>query len=229
MRTEPLLGVLQLADGLFPAGAYAHSFGLETLVQDGVVTDATGVRAFLRTLIEGGVGTCDAIAVARAVRAAREPTLETAFALDEEVDALKPASELREASRQMGRQTLRAAARLHQDAAVSRLFAAVETGRTAGHHPLAFGFAAEAAGVAPREAAAAYLYSTAAAVAGASLRLLPLGQLDGQAILASLRPAIARLAERAASAGPDGLHAFTPAIEIAAMRHARLEARLFRS
>ena len=32
-----LLALMQFADGLFPAGGFAHSFGLETYVQDGRV------------------------------------------------------------------------------------------------------------------------------------------------------------------------------------------------
>ena len=37
MSTRDLVGLLQLADGLFPAGGYAHSFGLESYVQSGRV------------------------------------------------------------------------------------------------------------------------------------------------------------------------------------------------
>jgi len=229
MDADALVGLLQLADGLFPAGAYAHSFGLETAVQEGDVRGAPDVLGFLRVLLEHGAGTSDAVAAAAAVRAAGEPTLAAALAIDETLDAMKPAAELREASRQMGRQTLRVAAQLHPAASVARLFAAVERAETPGHHALAFGLAAAAAGAGPREAAAGLLYSTAAAVVGAALRLLPLGQLEGQRVLGAVRPEIARLATRAAASRLEELGAFTPALEIAAMRHARLDARLFRS
>ena len=41
------LSLLQFADGLFPAGAYAHSFGLESYAAAGTIRDATGVERFL--------------------------------------------------------------------------------------------------------------------------------------------------------------------------------------
>ena len=43
-----LLTLLQLADGLFPAGAFAHSLGLETYAQAGLVKDRVGLEAFVR-------------------------------------------------------------------------------------------------------------------------------------------------------------------------------------
>src|SRR2546425_5958408 len=63
MTTDPaFLALLQLADGLFPAGGFAHSFGLETYVQEGRVDDAAGLEAFVVAPLEGSAGACDAVA-----------------------------------------------------------------------------------------------------------------------------------------------------------------------
>ena len=58
---------------------------------------------------------------------------------------------------------------------------------------------------------------------------MALGQLDGQRVLAAMRPRIARLAAAAATATPDEMWSFNPGLELAAIRHATLDARLFRS
>ena len=79
------------------------------------------------------------------------------------------------------------------------------------------------------EMAGAYLYSTSAALVGAALRLMPLGQLAGQRILWNIRPLIAKLAEEVQGKTETDMWTFAPALEIAAMRHASLDARLFRS
>ena len=113
--TEGWLAVLQFADGLFPAGGFAHSLGLETYVQDGVVADRAGLEAFVTAHLEGSAGPADAVAVAVAVRLAASDDVAGWVALDERVDAMKAVPELRAASRQMGRQTLRVAATLGAD------------------------------------------------------------------------------------------------------------------
>jgi urease accessory protein len=61
------------------------------------------------------------------------------------------------------------------------------------------------------------------------LRLIPLGQLTGQRILWALAPSITRLVEDIKGKEMADIWSFAPGIEIAAMRHATLDARLFRS
>ncbi len=185
---DKFLSLLQFTDGLFPAGAYAHSFGAAK---------------------EGDVAEC--------------------LALDDSLDAMKAASELRDASRQMGRQTLRAANHLAKHSLLGEYGAAVAADLTPCHHCIVFGMIGAAMEWAEKEMARAFLYSASAAMVGAALRLLPLGQLAGQRILWNIGPLIAHLAEEARDKTREDMWSFAPALEIASMRHATLEARLFRS
>src|SRR5579864_8334028 len=107
MAAESFLRLLQFSDGLFPAGGYAHSFGLETLVQSGRVQNAEDVSVFLTSYLENSAAPTDAVAVLCAAKYSRAADLNALIHLDRLLDALKPAAESREASRQMGRQTLR--------------------------------------------------------------------------------------------------------------------------
>ena len=229
MTTDVLLALLQIADGLFPAGGFAHSFGLETYAQEGRVRDATGLDAFITAQLEGAAGPGDAVAVAAATQLAAAGDVAGWCELDARLDAMKAVPEFRAASRQMGRQTARVAAALREDSVLAAIARAIDDGLVAGHHAPVFGAAAGRAGADAETAAAAYLYSTAALLVGAGLRLLPLGQLEGQRLLAAAGPRIARLAAAAARATVDDMWTFTPALELAGLRHARLEMRLFRS
>jgi urease accessory protein len=229
MRTASLLGLLQLADGLCPVGGFAHSFGLETYTQAGRVGDRAGLDAFLAAHLEGSAGPADAVAAALAARHGARGELGPFLELDARLDATKCVEEWRDASRQMGRQAARIAAPLADAGPVREMTRLVEARGTPGHHAVVFGTVTGHWGAEPEAVAAAYLHSTAALLVSAALRLAPIGQLDGQRVLAAARPRIARLAAAAATAGPDDLWSFTPGLELAGWRHARLDMRLFRS
>lgn len=229
MATDPLLSLLHFADTAFPTGGYAHSLGLESYCQAGLVADRAGLSAFLETHLEGAAGPCDATAMVAALRALAAGDLDRCAELDVTLEAMKPVRELREASRQMGRQTLRVAAALTADPRLVRALEAVNRGDAPGHHAVAFGMAGGVAGWEPSEAARAFLYSGVSLLVGAALRLLRMGQLEGQQVLWSLQPRIVRLADAAAARDPEDLWTFTPGIDIQGMRHATLEMRLFRS
>jgi urease accessory protein len=229
MTTEGLLVALQFADGLFPAGGFAHSFGLETYVQAGVVRDRAGLEALLRAQLDGNVGPSDAVAAACASRFARRDDLDGCLDLDGRLDATRWVPEFRMASLQMGRQTLRVALATGETRLLSGLAHAIMEGQAAGHHATLFGAVLGGRGVEAEVVAAAYLHSAAVLVVNAALRLLPLGQIEGQVVLASMQRLIGRLAARAAASSVDDLWSFTPGLEIAGLRHADLDARLFRS
>ncbi len=229
MDQDSLLSLLQFSDGLFPAGGFAHSFGLESYVQSGMIRTTEELKGFIHAYLEGSVGPCDAVALVSAMKMAREGDLESCLALDQRLDAMKSVSEFREASRQMGRQSLRVAASLVTCPLLQAFCESAEMGHTPGHHPLAFGLIGSQLRWHPEAAATAYLYTTTSLLVGASLRLLPVGQLEGQKIVWETAPIISRLAREAKEKGADDLWSFAPAIEIAGMKHATLEARLFRS
>jgi urease accessory protein len=229
MTTETLLALVQFADGLFPAGGFAHSFGLETYTQDGRVSDRAGLEAFVVAHLEGAAGPADAVAVAVAVRAAAVADQPAWLELDGRLEAMKTVPEFRAGSRQMGRQTARVAAAVAPDPFVATLARAIEDGLTPGHHAAVFGAALGRRGVDAEPAAAAFLYSTAALLVGAGLRLIALGQLDGQKVLTAVLPRVAQLAATAAVTPVGEMWSFTPALELAGLRHAGLEMRLFRS
>jgi urease accessory protein len=229
MSTESLLALLQFADGLFPAGGFAHSFGLETYAQDGRVKDREGLEAFVVAHLEGAAGPADAVAVAAAVRYAAAEDQAVWVELDARLEAMKTVPEFRAASRQMGRQTARVAAAVADDAFVTAVARAVDDGLTPGHHAAVLGAALGRCGAGPETAAAAFLYSTAALLVGAGLRLVAIGQVEGQKVLAAVRPRVARLAATAAATAVEDMWSFTPALELAGLRHAGLDMRLFRS
>lgn len=227
MHVLSLLRGLRFVDSFFPAGGFAYSSGLETAVQGGAVTDSESLSRYVEELFTAGLGTREAVAVAKAWQGARGKG-QGAWEADQELDAMMVGREGRQASRQMGRQVLRGAlAEADASPPVRGYLRDVEADRAPGHLAVAYGLVLGVAGWTREQAATAFLYQQAVGFVSASLKLLPIGQHEGQRLLVSWSPMIGRLGRNAAA--DRTMTAWTPVQDIYAMRHSRLASRLFRS
>jgi urease accessory protein len=227
VKTASLLNGLRFVDSFFPSGGFAFSSGLEAAVKDGAVQDGKDVARYVEDLLRHGVGKREAVAVAVAHRALSIGRLAPALAADQALEALKVGRESRLASRQMGRQVMKAAIEQFGDHQPVHDFAtAIDEGRTPGHVAVAVGLTLAACGWSRQDTVAAFLYQTAQGMVSAAMKLLPVGQQQGQQLLAQWAPLIVRLSHATPQAG---LASWSPIHDIYAMRHARLESRLFRS
>jgi len=228
MNTRSILDGLRFIDSFFPLGGYAYSSGLEAAVQGGVVRSSEDLARYVEDFLRGGMGSREVVAVGLAQQAAMQGALDLAFDADQELEAMKTSRESRLASRQMGRQVVRVASeQANGPPILSDYRAAVESNRTPGHLPVSLGLTLGAFGWNRADAAAAYLYQTAAGLVSASLKLLPIGQREGQRLLERWLPLIAELSRAAATRTE--MASWAPVQEIYAMRHSRLTTRLFRS
>lgn len=228
MDTQSLVNGLRFVDSFFPSGGYAFSSGLEAAVKGRMVSDGKDLVRYVKDLLIHGIGRREVVVVTVAHRAVTTGELESALKVDRELDALKIGRESRLASRQMGRQIMKVSAEQDLDNRLLRKFRrAIEDGRTPGHYPVSIGLTLAAGGWSRQETVAAYLYQTAQGLVSAAMKLLPVGQLEGQQVLAQLGTFIADLSAKARPQA--SLAAWSPAQDIYAMRHARLESRLFRS
>jgi urease accessory protein len=223
---EHLLRLLQLADSALPVGAAAHSFGLESLIQEGLL-GAGELESFLLAYLEES-GRLDA-AFCRSAHALTELRGEE-FAmnwriLNQRLSARKLSRESRDASLTLGRRFLGLASQfLPATILGATILGATIPGATAtdSHHVAAFGLVAGVAGIDERSAALAWLHQSTTTLISAAQRLAPLGQTRASCILWSLKPLMAEIAQSASVE-----NCFTPVPEIAAMRHAKLSTRLF--
>ena len=228
MDTLSLLSGLRFVDSFFPSGGYAYSSGLEAAVQGGAVRNAEELSRYVVELLTTGLGERDAVAVGLAHDACVSSTLEIAFKADRELEAMKLGRESRIASRQMGRQVIRLAAE-QQDrhVLIEDYLAAVEAEHSPGHMAVSLGLTLAAAGWSKEDSIGAFLYQAATGFVAAAMKLMPLGQREGQRLLESWLAVIERVSHNAAHQRV--LQSWSPVQDIFAMRHSRLESRLFRS
>ncbi|OGW66714.1 MAG: hypothetical protein A3H49_00500 [Nitrospirae bacterium RIFCSPLOWO2_02_FULL_62_14] len=228
MDALTLIQGLRFVDSFFPSGGFAYSSGLEAAVQGGAVRTAEDFSKYVEDLLRHGMGRREAVAVAKAWDAQARGLWREVIAADWELDSMKTGQESRLASRQMGRQVIRIAAEQMGGHPILREFhAAVEAERTPSHLAVSLGLVLAASGWSREDAVAAYLYQTATGMMSAALKLLPIGQREGQRLLDGWMPLIAELSGQAQP--ESSMTSWSPVQDIYAMRHSRLTSRLFRS
>lgn len=228
MNTFSLLAGLRFLDSFFPSGGFAFSSGLEAAVQGGEIRDAAGLQIFVADSLRAGLGTREAVVVGLTWDAAGERSLDRVVELDRQLESMQLSRESRRASRQMGRQVVRVAAeQFSAETILHNYLAAVEAGQTPGHAAVSLGLTLHAAGWGKQESIGGFLYQTVVGYNSAALKLLPIGQRESQRLLHEWIPLLADISAKAAANSV--LTSWTPVQDIYAMRHSRLESRLFRS
>ena len=227
-NTLALLHGLRFIDSFFPSGGYAYSSGLEAAVQGRAVRSGDDLFLYVEDMFRQGVAHREAVAVGVAHEALLRNDIQPALSVDHELHAMKIGYESRVASQQMGRQVVKIAVdRLDAHAVVQDFYMAIEAERTPGHFPIALALTLADAGWGKTETIAAFCYQTAVGFVSAGLKLLPIGQCEGQHLLERWMPLLDECASRAAES--DTMTAWSPIQDIYAMRHSRLQSRLFRS
>jgi urease accessory protein len=210
----------------YPVGAFSYSGGLEWAVEAGDVVDAATLQRWLAVMIRDGGGFCDAVLFAYAHRAAAVSDDAALAAVAELAAVLAPTKERFLETTSQGRAFFETTRAAWGSAALDRL-ASAWNGPLA--YPVAVAVASGGHGIALEPALAAFLQAVAGNLASAGLRLIPLGQTDGQRVLAGLEPLIADCVQQALSCPLDEVGSAAFRVDISSMRHETQYTRLFRS
>ena len=212
MTDGALLRLTQWLSPAFPVGSYAYSHGLEWAISAGDVTTAAQLQRWIGTVLTEGAGRTDAILLAQALRP------------ETDLADLATLAQALAASRERLVETL------DQGRALGQTIAAL-TGQPQPEmpYPVALGAAARGLGLPAEPVVSLYLHAFASALVQAAVRFVPLGQTEGQAVLAALHPVILQVAAEAVQAdiGQIGSGAFRS--DLAAMRHETMDVRIFRT
>ena len=202
----------------FPVGAFAWSAGLETAIVDRRILDRVTTQAWIEANLAHGSLRTDAILLAHAHKA---PDAAALADLADLCLALTPARERHDETTITG-DAFASAAR----AWPSPIYAALPQPCP---YPIAVGAIAAAHGIALPATLLAFLTAAIHAQVSVAVRLVPIGQTDGLAIMAALEPIILARAELCQHAALDDIGGIAYAADIAQMHHETLPTRIFRS
>jgi len=210
----------------YPVGAFSYSSGIEWAVEVGDIKNAETFRGWLAVMIGQGSGFCDAVFFAYAHRAVVAEDDAALRSVAELAAAFAPSKERHLESTAQGNAFVVATRAAWGCDAIERL-KKVWDGPVA--YPIAVAVASAGHSVALEPASAAYLQALAANWVSAGVRLIPLGQSDGQRVLVALESVVAATAKRALAVTIADVGSSAFRADLASARHETQYTRLFRS
>jgi urease accessory protein len=221
-----LLRLLHLADTALPIGSLAHSFGVESLVAQGLLTPKN-LHEFLCGFLQEA-GLVEAVFCRHGFALASPKwSAELWLELNEELSARKVARESRAGSASLGRNFLSAVNMLGEFPTLQAALISSKQAVGLIHHAPAFGLAGGTLGFDENTAVLAFLHQSASSLISSFQRLLPLGQSAATRLLWELKPTLLDTAKRSLNRSLDDAYSFMPLLDGGAMEHPALTTRLF--
>ena len=222
---EPLaqLRLLQLVSPALPTGGFTYSQGLEYAVEAGWVHDVASLQDWLAGLIEDAIAYLEIPVLARLYHACAKQDTATLDQWGRYLLATRETFELRLEEQQRAR----ALTRLLIDLGISntqKLQAVMEQCQAA-----PYALAASSWGISLHEAALGYAWNWLENMVIAAVKLIPLGQTDGQRVQLLLAETLAGAVQHGLAVPDDDIGASAPAMALASSLHETQYTRLFRS
>lgn len=219
--------LLQMTDSTFPVGTFSFSNGLETASHLGIVTNASELEQFTRSVALQAAYS-DGVAALIAFRAAKAGDLQEVERIDSGLMLFKMNDEARMMLQRMGKKLAELGVRLFPDSEIMESWLAdIREGKTPGSYPVAQGIAFAAAGLGEEDLFASHQYGVINMVLSAALRCVRVSHYDTQLILQKLCAEAAHLFEEAREMKFEDMNSFVPEMDIFASLHEKGQMRMF--
>jgi len=230
MITETsLYRLLSWLSPAFPIGGFSYSHGLEYAVEAGLVRDAADLAQWIDAIICHGGGRIDAFILCQTWRAVIDNDIDAFSWAVERGATMRGTTEMALESSAQGQAFLSTVRAAWPDPALDGWCRQLDTMARGPAYPVAVGLASAIAGIPLPATVPGFLHATAANLVSAGVRLIPLGQTDGQRVIAGLEQVIHRAATTALESTREAIGSAASMIEWTSARHETQHTRLFRS
>lgn len=213
----------------FPTGSYSYSHGIEWAVEAGDIHDCKSLVDWLEADLCYGSGRNEAIFFIEAWRSATDNNCERLLETAELAAAFRSTSEFALETSQQATACLATLRRVWPDPFLEILSESLAQLRLAPVLSVVLGVRTARQGIPATLALPAFLQSYLANLVTAGVRLIPLGQTDGQLTIAELEPAVLAMAAQAEEATIRDLGSAAFMVDLSSESHETQYTRLFRS
>jgi urease accessory protein len=225
----PLLRLQTWLSPAFPTGSYSYSHGLEWAVEAEHVQDRKSLVDWLEADLSYGSGRNEAIFFTEAWRCAMDDDRAKLYEIAELAAAFRGSSEFALESSQQGAACLATLRRVWPDRLLDWLSEILGERDIQPTFSVVLGIRSARQGIPVSLALPAFLHSYIANFVTAGVRLIPLGQTDGQAALLELEEPVLAASAQAKRATIADLGSAAFIVDLASMAHETQYTRLFRS
>lgn len=229
MNQKFIAKLLHISDPTLPIGAFGHSYGLETYVQKQIVHDGDSTVEFIENMLRFNLKYNDGAFLKLAFQAAENNDLAEILKLDEECSALKAPREVREANQKLGLRLMKIFTRRYKSELLEAYAAEVKNGNAFTNYPIMFGLYAHLIGIPLYEALFGFYFTSVMGMITNAVKLVPLGQMQGQDILFDFYPLLEQVTEETLTLEREYVGLCNTSFDIRSMQHERLYSRLYMS
>jgi urease accessory protein len=226
---KSLLSLFQLCDSNFPTGGFSHSYGLETYIQEGDVHDQASFSEWLRVYLHEQLVYSDGLASRLVYEALEEKNLEKVWKMDRMLTVQNLPRETREGTQRVGERMLHLMESLYEMFVLSQYRKRIQQKQCFGHPAIVFTMIGHYLGVPKSTTTLYYLYSAMSSLVQNAVRAIPLGQTAGQQTIQQFQGVLVQAVEKIQDLDEEDFGITSPGLELAQMKHERVNIRIFMS
>lgn len=223
------LALFQLCDSSFPTGAFSHSYGLESYVQDDRVHDQPSFLQWLNVYLNEQLIYSDGLASRLVYEALEIGDFDRIWKLDRMLTVQNLPRETREGTQRIGDRMLKLVESLYDVPVCLEYHERIKKKQSFGHPAIVFTLIGHHLGVPKSTTTLYYLYSTITTLVQNAVRAIPLGQTAGQKTIQQIQVPLENAAEKVQIIDEEDFGIVSPGLELSQMKHERVNIRIFMS